>query len=241
VIAGHTHSQLNTRVPNEEGDGEKLVVEAKSYGAAFDRVRMTVDRSSGDVTAKSADTPLTWNDEVAPDAATAALVARYRTALGGMGERVVTRLADRLERGGSLSDVAALAQRRLARADVAFVEGGNSRGSLSEGLVTYADLFEASAYEHRVMRMEMSGFGLRRVLAQQWEAEPDAPLHVAGLDEAAIDDGATYVVAANALLVDQDQFTAFREYGREVRPVGTDLEALEAWMRARRNETGSGG
>ena len=241
VIAGHTHSQLNTSVPNLEGGGDKLVVEAKSYGAAFDRVRMTVDRRSGHVTAKNADTPTTWNDEVAPDPATGALVARYRAALGGMGERVVGRLAGRLERGESLSDVATLAQRRLARADVAFVERGNSRGSLSQGIVTYADLFEASAYEHNVMRMEMTGAGVRRVFEQQREAEPDAPLHVAGLDETDIDDGATYVVAANALLLDQDQFTAFREYGREVRAVGTDLDALEGWIRSRGHETGSGG
>jgi 5'-nucleotidase len=232
VIAGHTHSRLDTRVPNMEGVGDKLVVEANSYGAAFDRVRMTVDRRSGNVTAKDADTPTTWNDEVAPDAAVAAMVARYRAALGGLGERVVGRLAEGLERGGSLSDVAARAQRRLAGADVAFVESGNSRGSLSAGRVTYGELFEASAYQHQVMRMEMTGAGVRRVLEQQREA--DAPLHVAGLDDAApLEDDATYVVAANALLVDQDQFTAFREYGRDMRPVGTDLEALEGWMRSR--------
>ena len=241
VIAGHTHSRLNTRVANSDGLGDKLVVEANSYGAAFDRVRLTLDLRSVDVTAKSADTPTTWNDEVAPDPAVAALVARYRAALGGMGERTVGRLAEGLERAGSLSEVAARAQRRLANADVAFVEGGNSRGSLAEGMVTYDELFEASSYEHQVMRMEMTGAGVRRVLEQQWEAEPDAPLHVAGLDEAALDDDATYVVAANALLMDQDQFTAFREYGREVRPVGTDLEALEGWISSRGRETGVGG
>lgn len=233
VIAGHTHSQLNTRVRNTDGFGDKLVVEAQSYGAAFDRVRIRLDRRSGQVTAKSADTPTTWNNEVTPDPAVAALVARYRATLGGLGERAVGRLAEGLERAGSLSDVAARAQRRMAGADVAFVEGGNSRGSLSEGMVTYDELFEASSYEHQVMRMEMTGAGLRRVFEQQWEAEPDAPLHVAGLDEAALDDDATYVVAANALLMDQDQFTAFREYGRDVQPVGTDLEALEGWIRSR--------
>lgn len=241
VIAGHTHSQLNTRVPNTEGVGEKLVVEAQSYGAAFDRVRMRVDRRSGHVTAKGADTPTTWHDEVVADPAVAALVARYRGALGGLGERAVGRLAEGLKRGSSLSDAAALAQRRLARADVAFVEGGNSRGSLSTGIVTYDEVFEASSYEHQVMRMEMTGAGIRRVLEQQWEAEPDAPLHMAGLDEAALDDEATYVVAANALLMDQYQFPAFREFGRDVRPVGTDLEALEGWMRTRGRETGTGG
>ena len=53
------------------------------------------------------------------------------------------------------------------------------------------------------------------------------------MTRASLEDDATYVVAANALLVDQDQVTAFREYGRDMRPVGTDLEALEGWMRSR--------
>ena len=57
VIAGHTHSHLNTRVPNRSGGGDKLVIEAKSLGVAYDRVRMTIDRASGDVTGKSGDTP----------------------------------------------------------------------------------------------------------------------------------------------------------------------------------------
>ena len=49
VIAGHTHSQLNFSV-----DG-KLVVESFPYGTGYDRVRITVDRITGDVIAKSAD------------------------------------------------------------------------------------------------------------------------------------------------------------------------------------------
>ena len=50
VIAGHTHSYLNTRVPNRAGGGDKLVIEAKSLGIAYDRVRMTIDRATGEVT-----------------------------------------------------------------------------------------------------------------------------------------------------------------------------------------------
>ena len=44
VIAGHTHSHLNTRVPNAEDGGHKLVIQANSFGIAYDRVRMSVDR-----------------------------------------------------------------------------------------------------------------------------------------------------------------------------------------------------
>ena len=49
VVAGHTHSQLNFTV-----DG-KLVVESFAYGTGYDRVRISVDRVTGDVIEKSAD------------------------------------------------------------------------------------------------------------------------------------------------------------------------------------------
>ena len=53
VIAGHSHSRLDIRVPNAGGAGDKLIVEALSYGVAFDLVDLTIDRRTGDVVAKA--------------------------------------------------------------------------------------------------------------------------------------------------------------------------------------------
>ena len=66
VVAGHSHSVLNTRVRNRSGRGTKLVVEASSYGEAYDRIELTVDRAGGDVVAKSAEVPRTWHGPVEP-------------------------------------------------------------------------------------------------------------------------------------------------------------------------------
>ena len=44
VIAGHSHSRLDIRVPNADGSGDKLIVEALSYGVAYDLVDLTIDR-----------------------------------------------------------------------------------------------------------------------------------------------------------------------------------------------------
>ena len=46
VIAGHSHSRLDLRIPNASGRGDKLIVEALSYGVAYDRVDLTIDRRS---------------------------------------------------------------------------------------------------------------------------------------------------------------------------------------------------
>jgi len=40
VVAGHTHSPLNVRVPNRDGQGDKLVVQSWSYGTAYERVHL---------------------------------------------------------------------------------------------------------------------------------------------------------------------------------------------------------
>ena len=51
VMAGHSHTALNSRV-----DG-RLVVQASSFGRAFEDVRITLDRKTRDIVADSADPP----------------------------------------------------------------------------------------------------------------------------------------------------------------------------------------
>ncbi len=226
VIAGHSQSRLNVRVPNREGIGDKLVVESLAYGTAFDRVRMTIDPDSGHVLGKSAETPRTWTDEVAPDAAQVRLRERCRDRLNGLGDEVVGYAAVGLDRsppgaaGGSLGEVAARGQRRLAGADLAFVDGGIMRAEVDAGPVTYAELFEAHAYEHPVMRMTLTGAEVSEALT--------VPLHVAGLPAGGIEPGKRYVVAANRLLVDRGEADVFRRGNRPMETVGSDLDALVA-------------
>jgi len=234
VVAGHSQSELNERVPNRDGPGDKLVVESLAYGTAFDRVRLTIDRDTGQVLGKAADTPRTWNDEVTPDPEQVTLRERYRDLLGGMGDRVLGTAETTLERkhpsaaGGNLGTVAARAQRRLAGADFAFVDGHDMRAPVSAGPITYAELFEAHAYEHPVMRMTLTGAEVREVLAQQADPVRGDALHVAGPGVEDIDPEKNYSVAANRLLVDRGEVDVFRRGNREMESVGTDLEAMVA-------------
>ena len=237
VIAGHTHSYLNTRVPNRSGSGDKLVIEAKSLGVAYDRVRMTIDPTTGEVVGKRGDTPTTENDEVTPDADMSRLVSSYAKRIAPLANRVVGRARRPLVRNlagketGSLVAVAARAQRRLAKADIAVVNEGNSRASVDAGPITYDELFEASAYEHQVLRMELTGRELVALQAQQAALDPDVMLHWSGLP-LLLDPRRTYTVAANELLVEgSDDFSVLRR-GRRVRRMGTDLEALMRYVEA---------
>ena len=211
VVAGHTHSPLDLVV-----DG-KLVVEAFSYGVAFDQVRILVDRVSGDVIAGSAEVRRTEHDGVSPDPELAALVDETARAVAPLGDRVVGRAPRYLDHE-RVDRLAVTAQRAFAGADVAFLNPGNTRADLEAGPITYADAFEVHAYEHPVWRFRMRGADLIRVLRNQ------PRLLVAGSRE--LEPGATYTVAANGIVAEREPF--LHGSGREI--VGTDLEALVAWL-----------
>ncbi|HYN49635.1 MAG TPA: metallophosphoesterase, partial [Thermoleophilaceae bacterium] len=135
VIAGHTHSALDLRV------GGKLVVEALSYGVAFDRVRVTVDRASGDVVAGAGEVVRTRHGAVSPDPEIAALVDDAARRVAPLGERVIGE-ADAYLDHEQVDRMAVDAQRAFAGADLAVLNPGNTRADLQRGPITYADAFE---------------------------------------------------------------------------------------------------
>lgn len=217
VVAGHTHSQLNFEV-----DG-KLVVESEAYGTGYERVSITVDRASGDIVGKSATLVATTHAGTAPDPGLAQLVAGYAEQVAPLGDQVVGELAAPLDADG-LSQLAADAQRAFAGADVAFVNPGNTRRpGLPAGPLTYAEAFEAHAYEHPIVRMTMSGSAILSL----WQGRGEATLHESGLET--VRPEGTYTVAANAVLAAAEGFPEFRTGSARER-VGTDLEALVAWL-----------
>jgi 5'-nucleotidase len=217
VVAGHTHSPLNLTV-----DG-KLVVEAESYGTQYDRVTITIDRTTDDVVAKSAVLAPTTHAGVAPDPALARLVQGYAERVAPLGDRAVGKLEHEVDSDG-LGQLVADAQRAFAGADVAFVNPGNTRRpGLEAGPVTYADLFLVHAYEHPVLRMKMRGLDVLAVMEQRRGVQ----LYTSGLD--GVQPDGTYTVAVNGVLAASERFTAF-ERGWDRGVAGTDLEALVAWF-----------
>jgi 5'-nucleotidase len=217
VIAGHTHSQLNLTV-----DG-KLVVESFAYGTGYERVRISVDRITGDVVEGSAVLAATTHAGTAPDPELASHVEEYAHRVAPLGERVVGQLDDQLG-SDALGELVADAQRSFAGADVAFVNGGNTRQpGMDAGEVTYEEAFLVHVYEHPIVRMTMRGSDVLAV----WRARGPVDLYESGLD--AVRPEGTYTVAANAVLVAGRRFGAFKRAKAQER-IGTDLEALVAWL-----------
>jgi 5'-nucleotidase len=227
VIAGHSHSRLNLHLPNAGGDGDKLIVEAQSYGTAFDQVDVDVDRRSGDVTDKRSSIPLTTHAGTDPDAKVADLVERYRRRVAPLADHVVAHAETPLTRaGGPLRQLAAEAQRAFAHADVALVDGGSLRGDVDAGPIAYSELFEAQAYDHRLMRLELSGSAIQELLGAHGD-----DVSMAGPPADSLDPARTYSVAANELFASG---RSFPPSAHEARPVGSEVQAL-AWYLERRS------
>jgi 5'-nucleotidase len=251
VVAGHSHSFLNNRVNG------KLIVEAFSFGTAFDQVNMKVDRRTGEVLESSAEVITTFNDEaagVAPDPATSRLVADYKARITPISERVVGTAATTITRTADadgeipLGDLIADAQREYADAQIAFMNPGGIRADIAEDPVTYGELFTVQPFDNQVVRMELTGDQIYRLLEQQFQGDRARILQVSGIkvsynasnpagqritsltlsDGTPVERGATYTVAANSFIATGgDGFTVFKE-GQNPTTIGSDVDALEA-------------
>ena len=206
VIAGHSHSRLDFRVPNADGSGDKLIVEALSYGIAYDLVDLTIDRETGEVVAKTGRVPATPHDVVG-DGAVARLVERYRLRVAPLATKVLGQTEAGLTRaGGELGSLAAEAERAFARADTAVVDPGALRADIGPGPVTYAEVAEALAYDHPVVRAELTGQQLR-------ELAGDGRFYSGPAD---LDPARSYTVAASEMILPQGH------------AVGSEVDAV-AW------------
>jgi 5'-nucleotidase len=226
VVAGHTHSPLDLRVPNSDGRGDKLVVQAWSYGVGYDRVRLTIDRRTGDVVRKRARLQRTEAPGARPNAPVAALVARYRRRVAPVANRVVMTSSRSMDRD-ALAPFVADAQRSAGHADFAFVNPGETRDGLPSGKVTYADLFQSQAYEFPLVRMRLRGVDIERLLDQRWRGGSFTPLAMSG--RRSLDPKRRYTVVANELIADGDRFPALHS-GTDRERIGTDLQALVRWL-----------
>jgi 5'-nucleotidase len=211
VIAGHSHSRIHVRLPNSNGSGDKLIVEALSYGVAYDLVDIVVDTRTGDVVRKSAEIPETGHEGVEPDAGVAALVERYRNRVAPLADHLVGVTRAPLTRsGGELGRLVASAEQAFAGVDVGVAKPVSLRADIDAGPVTYGEIAETLAFDHPVVRVRMSGRELRDLI--------EDGAYVAGPEE--LDPDATYSVAASELIAGGG------------RAVGSEPQAL-AWFLAR--------
>lgn len=178
IVAGHSHARINTVVNGIP------IIEAQSSGRAIgvaDFVR--VGGRSREVRMQLI-TP--YADQVHPDPALVATLARQQEAVRVATERPVARVKFPLKREGDeygLGRLIADAQRSAGRADVAIMNNGGIRSDLREGVVTWGNLYQVQPFQNRLQRLTASSAALLAALEHCVTGSGRLPdCHIAGVE-----------------------------------------------------------
>ena len=180
IVAGHTHAGIAHRY------GGVAIVESFSYGRAFGRVDLRIDREAGRVVEAKVWPPQNLcaqgrgdscvpseyeGGPVVPDETVARAIAPAleraaelrREPLSVVLEASVQRGYDR---ESALGNLVADLMREASGADVAVTNGGGLRADLPAGPLTYGALYEALPFDNRLAHVKMSADALARMLAE---------------------------------------------------------------------------
>jgi 5'-nucleotidase len=140
-----------------------------------------IDRASGDIVEKSSVIRTTWADEgpgLTPDPAAAALTKLAEDTVAPLVNRVVGESANAIVRTenpageSAMGNLIADAQRVAMGTDFALMNPGGIRADLDAGQVTWGELFTIQPFGNSLVKLELTGEQIVRVLEQQWKGQP---------------------------------------------------------------------
>ncbi|MCR8868927.1 bifunctional 2',3'-cyclic-nucleotide 2'-phosphodiesterase/3'-nucleotidase [Peribacillus frigoritolerans] len=256
ILAGDNHAKVNNYVDN------KLIVQAYSYGTAFEDVDLEIDPSTKDIVKKSAEIVTVTQDGMTPDAGTTKFINDYldmfpelKAPLGTTDEKILRTNAYTQETG--LGNLIADSMKADLNSDFAFMNPGGIRADIPKGEVTFSDLAKIQPFGNVLVKLELTGAEVKTLLQQQWivEGSPKT-LQISGLsytadfskpvtervtllkkaDGTPIKDTETYTVAVNDFMASGgDNYTVLK--GKERVFGHADLEAFVNYVK----ETFKGG
>ncbi|WP_223879819.1 bifunctional 2',3'-cyclic-nucleotide 2'-phosphodiesterase/3'-nucleotidase [Paenibacillus spiritus] len=175
IVAGDNHALANGYVNG------MLIVQAYSYGTAFEDIKLVIDPATGDVKSSSAVVNSTFQEGVTPDPDTVALVNKYLnkhpelTNPVGSTDGTITR-TDAYTKETALGNLIADSMRfadfgdKAGPADFAFMNPGGIRADMPKGSVTYGDLAKIQPFGNTLVKLELTGAQIKTLLQQQWGA-----------------------------------------------------------------------
>ncbi|ETT44722.1 bifunctional 2',3'-cyclic nucleotide 2'-phosphodiesterase/3'-nucleotidase precursor protein [Paenibacillus sp. FSL R7-269] len=179
IVAGDNHGYANDTVNG------KLIVQAYSYGTAFEDIKLVIDGVTGTVKSKTATVTNTVQSKITPDAETKALVDYYLnqhpelTKPVGTTDGTITR-TDAYTKESALGNLIADAMRHAIfkegekdPADFAFMNPGGIRADLPKGNVAFGDLAKIQPFGNTLVKLTLTGQQIKTLLQQQWAVKPD--------------------------------------------------------------------
>jgi 5'-nucleotidase len=197
VVSAHTHQpyvcRFNAGAVTSDPSG-RLVTSAASFGRVISEITLTIDRATGDVESAAAQNHIIGHD-VAKDAATTALLARYKTFADPIANTVIGTItadirssrdtpsgqnaAGEQPMGDVIADamLAATEAEDFGDAVVAFMNAGGVRAGLLfnqisggelPGEVTYGEAFTVQPFGNSLVVKTCTGQQIYDVLEQQF-------------------------------------------------------------------------
>jgi 5'-nucleotidase len=166
-LTGHSHVPYNCAI------GGRRVTSAGAYGKLITRIKLQLNRRTGEVQHVDA---YNWvvGQDVPPAPDMTALLAPYDRIAGPVRSRLVGHMARGAGRGrdwsgeSRMGNLVADAQRASTGAAAAFVNNGMIRAGLPRGDITYGRAFTSQPFGTSLVTMTMSGSQIHELLRQQW-------------------------------------------------------------------------
>ncbi|MGK3959081.1 bifunctional UDP-sugar hydrolase/5'-nucleotidase [Sorangium sp. So ce1667] len=225
IVSGHTHQAYNCIL------GDKIVTSAASFGRLVTDIDLEISRSTGEVTAKTANNVVVTRD--AANATVDALVTRYKDLAAPLANEQIGTITATLDRsvppmgaglftlGAVIADCQLAATRGASTggAEVAFMNPGGVRADLTyaasptelmDGVITYGEAFTVQPFGNSLVVMTLTGEQLHTLLEQQFRVDS---MGVARSLILQVSDGFTYSYSQSAPIGSKVDFASIRING----------------------------
>ncbi|HEY5546620.1 MAG TPA: bifunctional UDP-sugar hydrolase/5'-nucleotidase [Gemmatimonadaceae bacterium] len=149
IVSGHTHTPVSTVVNGIP------IVQARSHGSALGVLDVSLSGAAPVVALRDV-----LPDRIAPDPAVDSLVQAVITPLQAIVNRPIAAAAEPVS-GLELGNFMADAYRVAGGGEVGVMNRGGVRAALDSGTVTYGELFEIAPFGNMLVRLTLTGAGLR--------------------------------------------------------------------------------
>ncbi len=186
VVSGHTHTGYNCRLPNKIGRTIP-VTQASAFGRVLTDINMTLDTTTGDVTAVTLNNIIVDRSAagVVPNAAIASIVSGYSGLVSPLANAVIgtitaqatnsANVAGEMGAGDIIADaqLAATQPAQFGGAEIAFMNAGGVRnpGFVAATFphdVTYGEAFTVQPFGNSLVTMTLTNQQIKDVLEQQF-------------------------------------------------------------------------
>ena len=254
-FGGHSHNRVLDTIA-----GVPVMIPG-SHGQIVAVCDLVVDPVAHRVVERSARLVTTYADEVEPDSAMAARVARWNANVAPLAALPVGRNARLLGRGGpesAIGDLVCDAMREASGVDVVFQNSGGLRADLPEGVVTKGAVYEVMPFENTIFTLELTAAEVRRALEDglrsgrvtqvsgiRYEFDNSRPrgdrvVSVTLADGKPLDDAKLYKVGCNNFMATGGDDNAVLSQGKNRADTGRNVrDVLETYIAARSKNGGT--